>query len=313
MKVIVTGGEGFIGSRLVDRFLAEDHQVLIIDDYSTHARPNQSSNAARILQGRVQDAILPKDFREPHVIFHLAGKLGPVGVLKFKGEIAKDTIDAAYTVGAWAKDACCPLIDVSTSEVYGSPDEANSEDTYKVFRGFTARSEYAISKLAAENMLVNTDELDVTVVRPFNVTGPGQRAEGGFVIPRFVQQALSGKQMTIYEPGTQRRSFTHVDDILDGIMLAWQAGKPKEVYNLGNPDNTRTMIQIADLVAKGVGSTRLYPSIIVDPTTLHGPDFKEAPEKIPNVDKAIRELGFNPSRPIEQIVSEAIEWEKARG
>lgn len=310
MKAIVTGGEGFIGSRLVERLIQSGYDVCVVDDYSTHEEKVMTRNpAAHLQQGKVQDVILPKRFRDGvDVIFHLAGKLGPVGVLKFKGKIAKDTIDAAYTVGDWAYWHQCPLIFVSTSEVYGSPDEANSEDTPKVFRGFTARSEYAVSKLAAENMLVNTDKVDVRIIRPFNVTGAGQRTEGGFVIPRFIGQAMRGHKLTVYEPGTQRRSLTHVDDIIDGMLLAWKVGKTNEVYNLGNPYNTRTMVEIAQMVIAmwGTGSYE-----IIDPTTLHGPDFKEAPEKIPNPAKAMKELGFEPFRKIEQIVDEAIRWEES--
>lgn len=307
MKAIVTGGEGFIGARLVERLLAAGWDICIVDDYSTHQDPdyyNPKTHGVPLVQGTVQCAVLPTRFRDPDYIFHLAGKLGPVGVIGFKGKIAKDTIDAAYTVGQWALEAECPLIDVSTSEVYGSPDKANSEDTFKVFRGFTARSEYAISKLAAENMLINTDGLDVRIVRPFNVTGAGQRPEGGFVIPRFIRQALDGVDLTVYTPGTQRRSFTHVDDIIDGMIDVAYKGKYKEVYNLGNADNTRTMLQIAQLVIDVVGKGNIE---VVDPRALHGPDFHEAPEKIPNAEKAIRELGFNPYRPIEQIVQEAYE------
>jgi UDP-glucose 4-epimerase len=310
MKAIVTGGEGFIGSRLVERLLDASWEVLIVDDYSTHDGPWGTWNpGARLQQGHVQEVILPRDFRKPDVIFHLAGKVGPVGVLKFKGYIAKDTIDAAYAVGDWAHDAGCPLIDVSTSEVYGSPDDANSEHTPKVFRNFSARSEYAIGKLAAENMLINRNNVDVRIIRPFNVTGARQRTEGGFVIPRFVQQAIKGEKLTVYQPGTQRRSFTHVDDIIDGMMLAWTKGKTNEVYNLGNPYNTRTMLELAQMVIAMWGKGDYE---IIDPQTLHGKSFVEAPEKIPNPTKAMRELGFEPFRKIEQIVSESIAWEEAR-
>ena len=304
-KAIVTGGEGFIGSRLVTRLFEMGWDVCIVDDYSTHEHREMLKNpAAHLQQGNVADVILPRRFREGvDVIFHLAGKVGPVGVLKFKGRIASDTIAAASKVGDWAHDMGCPLIDVSTSEVYGSPDEANSEDTPKVFRKFSARSEYAVSKLAAENMLVNREGVDVRIIRPFNVTGPGQRTEGGFVIPRFVMQAMAGIPLTIYQPGTQRRSFTHVDDIIDGMFLAWQHGKTNEVYNLGNPHNTRSMLQLAQMVIAMMGKGTYE---IIDPVTLHGPDFVEAPEKIPNPAKAMKEIGFEPWRTIEKIVEEAI-------
>jgi len=189
MRAIVTGGAGFIGSRLVDRIHAEGGNCLVIDDFSTHTGsprwPKPYPKGSAFYNANVADVTIPKEWWEVDAVFHLAGKLGPVGVLYHKGSIAYDTIVAASQSGRWASKSNVPLIFMSTSEVYGSPDEANSEDTPKVFRQFTARSEYAVSKLAAENMLVNRPGLDVRVIRPFNVTGPGQRADGGFVLPRF--------------------------------------------------------------------------------------------------------------------------------
>jgi UDP-glucose 4-epimerase len=303
---IVTGGAGFIGSHLVDRLLREEWEVVNVDDFSTHHDKRWPMNTAYLLQGRVQDVVM----RKPHVdaIFHLAGKVGPTGVLRYAGLIAKDTVDSTTRVADWGKWYECPVIDISTSEIYGSPDKENAEHDPKVFpTSHSARMEYAVAKLAAETLLLNTPDLDVRIVRPFNIAGPRQRPDGGFVIPRFVQQALQDKTLTVYAPGTQRRAFTHVDDFVDGVMLAYHKGVKGEAYNMGNPWNVASIMDIAATVLAEVGKGRIE---VVDPNTLHGPEFREAPEKVPNADKAMRELGWMPKYGRRRIITDTITYWK---
>lgn len=303
MRALVTGGAGFIGSHLVNLLVEEDWEVTVIDDFSTIDYSSVGPDKVHMMTDRVQDVGLAQ-ISEVDVIFHLAGKVGPVGVLKFAGQIAIDTLASADRVGKLAARQNVPLIFVSTSEVYGSPDSLNSEDTPKVFRGPpSARQEYASSRLAAEIMLLNR-RIDVRVVRPFNVTGPRQSTRGGFVIPRFVQQALAGDPLTVYTPGTQQRSFTHVADIVEGMMLVHEAGKPKGIYNLGNPDNTCSIRQLAEEIVLATNSKSEIS--IVDPATLHGPDFREAPDKLPNAQKAMDELGWVPQYSRADVIADAI-------
>jgi len=168
----------------------------VVDDLSTlrhrpDIRPEVMFQFGSAQESRWQ---LQLDPRDVGAVFHLAGKVGPSGVLRFRGLIAKDSIDGALGAAWWARQAGVPMVDISTSEVYGSPDEANSEDTWRVFRpGHSARMEYAVAKLAAEQALLNTDDLDVRIIRPFNVTGARQQPDGGFVLPRFAIQALRGE------------------------------------------------------------------------------------------------------------------------
>ena len=139
------------------------------------------------------------------------------------------------------------------------------------------------------------------MVRPFNVAGPRQKVDGGFVLPRFLAQARAGKPLTVYRPGTQRRAFTHVADIVDGLVLAYEKGRRSEIYNLGNPANTCSIRELAEEVVALVGGT----IDIVDPVALHGPAFREAPDKIPNADKARRELGWEPIRDRATVIRDA--------
>lgn len=308
---VVTGGAGFIGRRLVERMASNGWRVTIVDDMSTHDKKtmllHEFPQANYLSVGRVQDHNMASVTKlgKPDLIVHLAGKVGPLGVLKFRGQIAKDTIDAAHTVADWALEFGCPLIDISTSEVYGNDDIANAESHKPVIQHPSARSEYAVAKLAAEHMLFNKDGLDVRVIRPFNIAGYGQRTDGGFVIPRFVEQALNGDNLTVYTPGTQERSFTHVDDFIDGLAVVYKRGTSREVYNIGNPYNKLTMEELAQQVIARTGSG--VGIELVDPVYIHGEDFKDAPDKIPYSVKMFG-LGWHPYRGTGEIVQDSIAY-----
>ena len=291
MRAIVTGSAGFIGSHLVDRLSADGWDVIGVD---RKTGPSIESVATR---GTVPSED-PVD-----AIFHLASPVGPVGVLSQAGTIVPQVVKTSRIAGEWALHYRCPLVDVSTSEVYGSGG-SDAEDDVCTFRPETsARKEYAIAKLAAETMLRNTSGLDVRIVRPFNVAGPRQSSEGGFVIPRFIEQARAGVPLTVYHPGSQRRAFTHVTDIVDGLVRAYACGKPDEVYNLGNPDNSISMMALANRVLAILN----IPGTVErgDPRTLHGPAFREAPDKLPNATKAMHELDWFPMRNLDQIIADA--------
>lgn len=287
MRAIVTGSAGFIGGHLVERLRAAGWDVTGIDRQTGPAIEDEPELPPRT-----------------DVIYHLASPIGPVGVLDQAGTIARQIVETSAIVAQWARWYDCPLIDVSTSEVYGSG-HADAEDDVCTFRpASSARKEYAVAKLAAETMLRNTPGLDVRIVRPFNVAGPGQLAAGGFVIPRFVDQALAGRPLTVYRPGTQLRAFTHVADVVTGLILAHRRALPDSVYNLGNPDNRCSIEHLAREIIEATGSVSDIE--LVDPQELWGPGFREAPDKIPKAAKARRELGWIPTRSRFDIITDVL-------
>jgi UDP-glucose 4-epimerase len=225
-------------------------------------------------------------------------------VLEWAGDLVDEVISATMQVRRWARSFGATLIDVSTSEVYGSGAADAEDDPCHFLARTSARKEYAVAKLAAETMLLNSRGLDVIVVRPFNVAGPGQLPDGGFVIPRFVRQALANEPMTVYQPGNQRRAFTHVADIVDGLIAAYRNGRPGAVYNLGNPGNTTTIRELAEEVRAAARSSS--PIDIIDPTTLWGPDFREAADKLPRAELARRELEWVPTRDRATIIGDVL-------
>ena len=287
MRAIVTGSAGFIGSHLTQRLIADGWEVIGIDRATGWAIEN--------------DPPLPIHC---DAIFHLASPVGPVGVIEQGGTIVPQVIETTRIVSEWADRYDCPLIDVSTSEVYGSGGSDTETDVCTFRAETSARKEYGVAKLAAETMLRNSPWLDARIVRPFNVAGPGQKAVGGFVLPRFIEQARRGQPLTVYTPGTQRRSLTHVHDVVEGLVLAFHKGRQGEVYNLGTAANECTMLELAEEVNEAVGNYRGV--VIVDPRDIHGPLFHEAPDKLPNAAKAMFELGWRPTKTRADIIADAL-------
>lgn len=304
---VVTGGLGFIGSHMVDRLLAEGLDVIIIDNSRTTVqRPEDLWPTHRV-------SVIESDMRDvrglpvnPDVVFHLASPLGAVGVLNNGGRTTPEIVDLSRIAGRWAADAGVPLIDVSSSEIYGGGEQGVCGEHMPrvVPPGAWARLEYQTAKLAAEVMLLNQPDLDVRIIRPFNVAGPRQSPAGGFVLPRFVNQALANEPLTVYTPGSQRRALTHVLDTIEGIWLAWRQGSPNRDYNFGHPGNTCSVMQLAYDVIEHVGQGTIK---LTDPTTVH-PLFVEPPEKLPDADRAMTELGWKPVRPRSQIIADMVAW-----
>lgn len=303
MKAIVTGGLGFIGGHLSERLVELGHDVLVVDNCSTNVV--DSVEGARVIRKAISEVGEPWGGAKVDVIYHLASPVGPLGVIDHKGRLALEVVADAARVAFWARGLGSTLIDVSTSEVYGSGHE-DSEDDVCTFRPETsARKEYALAKLAAETMLRNS-RLDVRIVRPFNVAGPRQSALGGFVLPRFISQAKRGQPLTVYLPGTQRRAFTHVADVVDGLLLVAEKGERGGVYNLGNLANVTSIEKLArEVIGLTSSSSRLQ---YVDPLELHGADFAEAPEKLPDAGRAMA-LGWQPLRGRQATILDAIEAE----
>lgn len=311
-NILVTGGFGFIGSHLVDRLLAQGHHVTVVDDLRSHVvSPSDYDDYVRRDQLRFLqiDAAMLSAYllhRSVQEIYHLASPVGPVGVLAYAGQIVREVVDTTYAVVTIAKHYGAKLVDVSTSEVYGGGQQGRcAEDMPRIIQAeTTVRLEYAVAKLAMETALINmtqTTPLDAVIVRPFNVAGPRQQAAGGFVVPRFVGQALRGEALTIYGSGTQVRAFTHVADIVEGLLLAMATGQRGAVYNLGNLRNLTTVNRLARLVQETVAPVGVAH---VDPKALHGVLFAEAADKFPDPTKAADALGWQPRYGLTQIISD---------
>lgn len=312
-SALVTGGMGFIGSHLVDLLLSKGIEVTIIDNFVNNCVDNYPE--CRILADNIPDAIeFDYDVDDADVVFHLASTVGPVGVLKRSGEMGNNIVNDTVVLRDLCIEEKIKYIYVSTSEIYGDVKDWH-EDGIKVFPAhYTVRSEYAAGKMTSEIAIVNKAkvvDLEYAIIRPFNVAGPRQKPDFGFVLPRFVIAALTGQYITVYGDGSQRRAFTDVRDICDAIYLL--AANHEGIYNIGNPANEMSIKELAELVVKYVGSPK-SEIVYVDPKLLHGDLFEEVPDKIPCIDK-LKEIGWSPKYSIEQTINDTIEYyrEKVKG
>ena len=244
-------------------------------------------------------------------IYHLASVVGPAGVLPHAGRIVRSIVDDTYRLMDLARASGARLLDVSTSEVYGGGSGGLCrEDTPKTVPAeVSVRLEYAVGKMAAETALINTcavSDLDALVVRPFNIAGPRQSHKGGFVLARFARQALLGEPLTVFGNGTQMRAFTHARDVAQGLVAAMQRGRRAQVYNIGNPANRTTIL---DLARRVIALSHSRSDVVfVDPKTIFGPLYAESPDKYPDASKAISELGWSPRYGIDDVIREALSW-----
>jgi len=317
-KILITGGFGFIGTHCIEKWSKENWDVYVIDNLSSNAiDPTHNIAKKTVFVNKDILNVNWNDLPKFDLILHLASPVGPVGVLKHSGKMARIILDDIYWAIEGATKNNCPLIFISTSEIYGYREYKSylKEEDDKVLHGdFTVRNEYAIAKLLSEIVLSNHAKINTSfqyqIIRPFNVTGEYQLPDGGFVLPRFVQQALSGDDITVYYSGQQLRAFTWVKDIVEGIYLTSEAPSNlwNQEWNIGNELNEQTILYLAQKVKEISNS----PSSIihVDPKELHGPLFSEAPEKIPNSEKIKKEFGWKPTKFVDEVINEVIKFYK---
>jgi UDP-glucose 4-epimerase len=315
-KILVTGGFGFLGSHIIETLLSDpENHVHVVDNLSTNPLPLEFLLSIlknkKHLTYEIKDLIDFTPTEKFDEIYHLAAIVGPAGVLKHPGKIVKNTVDDTYHVIDLALSMDARLLDVSTSEIYGGGrDGFCSEFMSKIIQPeITVRLEYAIAKLACEIALVNkvnSSNLNAVIVRPFNISGPRQSGKGGFVLPRFILQAINNKPVTVFGKGDQVRAFTHVKDVAAGIIKAMSLGRKGEAYNIGNMANKTTILHLAEEV---IHQTKSKSGIIfVDPKTIYGEKYAEANDKYPDDTKSALEIDWKPKFTKEHVIHDTFEF-----
>lgn len=315
--ILVTGGLGFIGGHLVHELLKDpDNHVVVVDNLLTNVIPPDDL-IVQIREGRsgklAVETVSIADFSAPFrfdTIYHLASFVGPAGVLLHAGCITEAIVRDVYCMIRLAQKHNARLVYVSTSEVYGGGKNGLcGEDSPRVVKpGASARMEYAAAKLACEVAVENlcrAHRLDAVTIRPFNVAGPRQIGRSGFVLPRFLGQALLGRPLTVFGDGKQLRAFTDVRDVVQGILLAAATSRSGETYNVGNPLNRITIGEFADRVLAITGAP--VEKRFVDPCTIYGANYQEAEDKFPVADK-LYSLGWQPRFDVDSTIRSTFEY-----
>ncbi|MBI4017677.1 MAG: NAD-dependent epimerase/dehydratase family protein [Candidatus Aenigmarchaeota archaeon] len=308
MKVLVTGGLGFIGSHLVEEL--KGHTVDVVD-----SNVNKRADESELPINAFFKSDVSK-FKAPYAydqIYHLASPVGPAGVLKYAGRMAPDIINGLRNVLDIAAAQNAAILYVSSSEVYGPQptEEYQREDFHKIVpHHITVRLEYGVGKMLGEIMAVN-DARDksypLRIVRFFNTIGERQNPDYGFVVPRFINQALKGEPITVFGSGEQKRCFTYVKDTVDGMRHIMKYGERSEIYNIGNYKNETTINQIAEKIKEFTGSQSQI--VHIDPKTIYGPTFEEAWNKKPDTQK-LRALNWEAKWSFDDTLKRIIEHHK---
>ena len=310
-KILITGGLGFLGSFSIEKYKREGWTVTVIDNLSTNVI-DPKDKICDDVNVIIKDVLDCKwdELGKFDSILHLASPVGPVGILKHSGQMANYVLKDVYWAIIGAKKCDCPLIFVSTSEIYGYRETAillKENDDKLLVGDFSVRNEYSIGKLLCEIVLSNTakvGDLNYQIIRPFNISGARQLKTGGFVLPTFVTQALAGTDITVFNGGQQVRAFTHVTDIVDGMYMVSVTEKLNQIWNIGNSNNISTIINMAEKVKEFTDSKSEIK--FIDPKTIHGELYEEAWDKIPDAEKIKTELGWNPTWATDDIIKDVI-------
>jgi nucleoside-diphosphate-sugar epimerase len=315
-KVLITGGLGFLGSYTIQKYKDQGYHITIIDNLSTNTidPDDPICNDCDVMIKNILDHTW--DVTQTYdMIIHLASPVGPAGILQHSGKMARYILDDIYWAIEGAQLNKCPLIFVSTSEIYGYRDKPVllQEHEDKLLVGdFKVRNEYSMAKLLSEIVISNTakvSDLKYQIIRPFNISGPRQLPDAGFVLPRFVTQALSGRDITVFGDGEQVRAFTHARDIIEGIYLA-SLYDQSDIWNVGNPDNSVTINYLAKRVKELTNSESNI--IHVDPKTIYGPLYEEAWDKIPDPTKIGSKLNWSPMNHVDDIIMDVIKYWRSK-
>ncbi len=316
MRVLVTGGAGFIGSHLVERLLSDGHWVRVLDDLSGGRLENldgvRDHHRLQVVIGDVRDlATLQAAMEGVEVVFHLAAVVGVPRVLADPLRTIRINVEGTERVLEACAERGIPVCIASSSEVYGKGVRwpAAEEDDLRLGSPTVSRWAYAVSKLLDEHLAMSWARrgLRVSVVRYFNVYGPRADPQGyGYVIARFMDQALRGEPLTVYGDGRQTRSFIYVSDAVEGTLRAGLLPAASgHIFNIGHPEEI-SILALAERIRVVTG--RQVPIRFLSFSEVYGPGFEEAPRRVPDVSKARVLLGFEARVTLDEGLQRTWEW-----
>jgi UDP-glucose 4-epimerase len=310
MRVLVTGGAGFIGSHLADALIARGDQVVALDNFSTGSTANirHITKNFEIIDGDIRNQDLINDtIKDVDLVFHMAAALGVNTILESPLESISTNIVGSEVVLNAAANHKKRILIASTSEIYGkNPKQPLKEtDDRVVGSPQKIRWSYSDAKAIEEAMAFSLNQekgLKITTARLFNTVGPRQSAHYGMVVPRFVRSALKNEPINVYGDGTQSRVFCHVHDAIEALLALVGTDKTiNEVYNVGGTGEI-TIKELADQIIK---ETKSQSSIEYIPyEKAYAPGFEDMQRRVPDISKIKQDLNWAPKKNLSQIISD---------
>lgn len=320
MRYLITGGAGFIGSHLCEELLRNGDEVLVLDNLSTGRYENvahlDDGARFRFILGSVNEPELVTEcVRQVDGVMHLASAVGVRLIIEQPVKTIETIVHGTDTILRICARYRRPMLLTSTSEVYGKSEKVPfAEEDDRVMGPTTQRRwSYACAKALDEFLTLaqwHENRLPVVIVRLFNTVGPRQTGRYGMVVPRFVQQALQGKPITVYGDGQQTRCFSHVKDIVETLpkLMVLPAAKG-EIFNIGNPEEI-TITELADRVNQKCGNTAGIVNVPYEEAYVQG--FDDMRRRLPDLTKIRKAVGYAPKRTLDDILNDVIAEYKGR-
>jgi UDP-glucose 4-epimerase len=312
MRILITGGAGFIGSHLTDRLVADGHQITILDNLATGRKENLFGHlgGARVsfIEGSILDLHqLDGLVRETEYVFHLAAAVGVFNIVNHPLDSLMTNIRGTENVLESAHKHSKPVFIASSSEVYGKniSESLKESDDRILGAPVTLRWSYSEAKAIDESLAYAyfvEKKLETRIVRFFNTVGPRQLGAYGMVVPRFVRAALNNEPITIYGTGEQTRCFGHVYDAVEAVIrIAFSPDTIGKVINIGNDFE----ISINNLAKRVISETGSKSTVVYVPyQEAYGDGFEDMERRVPNIELIKQLVGWKPERDLSTMISD---------
>src|SRR5437870_7545321 len=316
MRALVTGGAGFIGSHLAEALLAEGNEVLILDNLSTGSIDNIAHLKGRpgfdyFVDSVNNEPLLAELIDRSDVVFHFAAAVGVKLIVEQPVHTIETNVHGTEVVLKHANKKKKLVVIASTSEVYGKSDDVPFREDSDLVLGPTPKHRwaYACSKAIDEFLALaywKERKLPVIIVRFFNTVGPRQTGQYGMVIPNLVRQALAGEPITVFGDGTQSRAFTHVCDVVNGLLqLVSEPQAIGQVVNIGTTEEI-SILNLAERVRDLSGSKSTIKIIPYDVAYESG--FEDMPRRVPDLTRVKSLIGYEPKHTLDDILTQVIDY-----